>query len=52
MQLISNNAPQNQARVSSNKGGFDRDKLQKPQVYTLENLVQTLEEAANYLTVQ
>ncbi|MFM2061551.1 MAG: hypothetical protein RLZZ507_1221 [Cyanobacteriota bacterium] len=48
MQTISQSLAQNSTQVSTEVSNSDQDKS----IYTLENLIQTLEEAANYLTRQ
>ncbi|MBK1987832.1 serine dehydratase [Sphaerospermopsis aphanizomenoides BCCUSP55] len=47
MQPIKQNTSQNATQVSTEKRDSHKD---KSNIYTLENLIQTLEEVANHLT--
>ncbi|MEA5574877.1 serine dehydratase [Anabaena sp. UHCC 0451] len=47
MQVLNQSISQNSNQVSTDNHNAEQD---QPSVYTLENLIQTLEEVANYLT--
>ncbi|MBD2292785.1 serine dehydratase [Anabaena sphaerica FACHB-251] len=47
MQVINQSSAQNSTQVSTDSRNSEQD---QSSVYTLENLIQTLEEVANYMT--